>query len=169
MEKQEAKSHLRMVLNSIGFADWLVIYMVARNIDRQQRTVFTVTMTLHMYNRIFEGHFLPLWRDRSIPLGMATILTRRRRTSRNTTTTADLHRRVCQEFLCENDINLLTCVKSLIIKLKFFLFRNLKLQLSIYVKYVILHIIHCDAIYVVSKCSIVYRIMECWKAELLPG
>ena len=36
MEKQEAKSHLRMVLNSIGFADWLVIYMVARNIDRWQ-------------------------------------------------------------------------------------------------------------------------------------
>ena len=34
MEKQEAKSHLQMVLNTIGFADWLVIYMVARNIDR---------------------------------------------------------------------------------------------------------------------------------------
>ena len=34
MEKQEAKSHLQMVLNSIGFSDWLVIYMVARNIDR---------------------------------------------------------------------------------------------------------------------------------------
>ena len=34
MEKQEAKSHLQMVLKTIGFADWLVIYMVARNIDR---------------------------------------------------------------------------------------------------------------------------------------
>ena len=38
-EKQEAKSHLQLVLNSIGFSDWLVIYMVARNIDRSVVTL----------------------------------------------------------------------------------------------------------------------------------
>ena len=32
--KEHSKSNLRRVLRTLGFADWLVLYMVARNIDR---------------------------------------------------------------------------------------------------------------------------------------
>ena len=31
--KQKARLNLRRVLKTLGFADWLVLYMVARNID----------------------------------------------------------------------------------------------------------------------------------------
>ena len=30
----EARRHLKKTLNKIGFGDWLLLYMIARNIDR---------------------------------------------------------------------------------------------------------------------------------------
>ena len=31
---KDARRHLRKTLNRIGFGDWLLLYMIARNIDR---------------------------------------------------------------------------------------------------------------------------------------
>ena len=41
-KKERAKTNLRRVLRTVGFSDWMVIYMVARNIDRwsQDWTIF---------------------------------------------------------------------------------------------------------------------------------
>ena len=56
MEKQEAKSHLQMVLKTIGFADWLVIYMVARNIDRLGHDrILIPSKTLLIYRALFTS------------------------------------------------------------------------------------------------------------------
>ena len=43
-KKERAKINLRRVLRTVGFADWMVIYMVARNIDRALFTTLALSL-----------------------------------------------------------------------------------------------------------------------------
>ena len=43
-KKERAKTNLRRVLRTVGFADWMVIYMVARNIDRALFTTLALAL-----------------------------------------------------------------------------------------------------------------------------
>ena len=38
---RDARRHLRKTLNRIGFGDWLLLYMIARNIDRQNHGLYS--------------------------------------------------------------------------------------------------------------------------------